>query len=121
MTTARLEAVAFFTDQAGYSYDPATETPEQGKARCGRELALAEAWLMERPHTVEWEQDDCPDRSGIEHDGPLFQCCVSVKVGAEWKRESLCGIDLGPTGNECDAYMRVVVAELALELKGGAA
>ena len=32
----------FFYENAGYSYDPKTETPEQGRIRCARDLADAE-------------------------------------------------------------------------------
>jgi hypothetical protein len=112
-------SVEFFHEQAGYSYDPKTETPEQGRRRCALALAEAELWFWNRGGQVEWEEDDCPDRSGIDHGGPLFVCTVRVRCSecGEWRTESLGGIDLGPTGNECDDYKRVVVAEMALELK----
>ena len=32
----------FFFTHAGYSYDPKTETPEQGRAKCAQRLAEAE-------------------------------------------------------------------------------
>jgi hypothetical protein len=104
--------VAFFHDDAGLCYDPATETPEEGRLRCAQELAEAERWLLRQPgHTVEWDGEPFPDRSGIDHNGPLFCCLVSVPgVG----RQSLGNIDLGPEGDLNDPYTRVVVAELAL-------
>lgn len=109
-------AVAFFHEHAGESYDHKTETPEQGRMRYAKELARAEEWLATVPHSIEWREDEHADRSGFDHEAPLFVCIVSVKVDGDWQPESMGGIDLGPTGNECDPYMRVVVAELASEL-----
>ena len=104
----------FFFENAGYSYDPKRETPQQGKLRCARQLAAAERWLSEQPgHEIEWAVDDHPDRSGIDHDGPLYGCIVTL---ASEEQASLWGIDLGPEGDLSDPYARVVVAELASEL-----
>jgi hypothetical protein len=98
--------VAFFHEHAGWCYDPATETPEEGRLRCARALAAAEKWLSRQPgHTVEWVEEPFPDYSGIDHDGSLYCCLVSVPgVG----RESLGNIDLGPDGRLSDPYTRVV-------------
>ena len=30
----------FFYDHAGWSYDPKTETPEQGRERCAKDLGI---------------------------------------------------------------------------------
>lgn len=107
-------SIAFFAEHAGFSWDPKTETPAQGAAKCAEALAKAEAWLASQPgHQIEWRQDDNDDRSGIEHDGPLFGCIVTL---ADGRSESLCGIDLGANGDLGDPYTRVVVAELASEL-----
>jgi hypothetical protein len=108
------KAVAFFLKHAGYSWDSKTETREQGRLRCAEKLARAEAWLAQQPgHQIEWNEDEHADRSGIEHDGPLYMCGVRVPdVGAR----GLFGIDLGEHGELSDPYTRVVVAELACEL-----
>jgi hypothetical protein len=103
----RADAVAFFHEQAGYSYDPATETPEQGQQRCAEALAAAEAWLMEQAgHTVEWLPD--------EDEANQWGCIVRIDPRRE---ASLWGIgfadDAEPWGQP---YARVVVAELAQEL-----
>lgn len=104
----------FFYRHAGYSYDLAKETPDQGRRRCARQLAQAERWLSRQPgHQVEWVEDDHQDRSGIDHDGPLFGCVVKLATG---EVQSLWGIDLGPEGDLANPYTRVVVAELAVEL-----
>jgi hypothetical protein len=106
--------VAFFYEHAGWSYTPSEETSEEGRRRCARELAAAEKWLSrQHGYTVEWDGEPIPDRSGIDHNGPLFCCLVCVPgVGGQ----SLGNIDLGPDGDLGDPYTRVVVAELALEL-----
>lgn len=110
-------AVRFFLEHAGWGYDPATETPEDGRHRGAVALAKAEAWLVERPgFTVKWEQDrdydpkdyDCGDMPDVG-----WSCFVSDGL----ETESLHGItfdgDGEPWGNP---YARVVVAELALDL-----
>ena len=114
--TKAQSAVAFFYENAGYCHGP-NETAEQGRKRCARRLAKAEQWLAAQPgHTIEWviDQDynprdyDCGDMPDIG-----WGCIVAI--GDD--RESLWGItfdgDGEPWGN---AYARVVVAEMALEL-----
>lgn len=109
-------AVDFFVEHAGYSYDPKTQTPEEGKLACAKALADAEAWLHSQyEYSVQWVEDRDVDRSGIDHNGPLWGCIVTV----DGRDESLWGIDLGENGAR-DPYRRVVESELAAELKGGA-
>ncbi|MDE2097386.1 MAG: hypothetical protein KGL39_09095 [Patescibacteria group bacterium] len=43
-TRRQSSAEAFFLEHAGYSYDPAVETKEQGRKRCARDLARAERY-----------------------------------------------------------------------------
>lgn len=118
-------AVAFFHEHAGSSYYPDRETEAEGRLRGAKALAAAEAWLAEQDGSTEWAADDDADRSGIDHDAPLYQCVVEVACDCDRKYcsgkrcESLSGIDLGDNGDNtyrCEDYMRVVVAELALEL-----
>jgi hypothetical protein len=120
MTTIVADVVSFFFEHAGYSYEPKQESPEQGRLRCAEDLARAEQWLQKQAgHSVEWEVDEYADRSGIEHDGSLFACLVTLPCptcGGLGKRQSLYGIDLGPDGSDEGGYRRVVEAELALEL-----
>jgi len=107
----------FFYAEAGLSYDPKKETKEQGRKRGARELAKAEAWLAAQPgHQILWEEDDYPDRSGVDHDGMLYGVVVTLSDG---RCASLYGVDLGAAEDISDPYTRVVVAELALELMGG--
>lgn len=112
------EAERFFYKHAGYSYDPATETQEEGRVRCAKELAKAEAWLTAQPgFEVEWMEDTDYDPKDYDVPMPATGWGCIVKVGE--KRESLWGItfdgDGHPSGNP---YARVVVAELASELMG---
>jgi hypothetical protein len=109
------QALQFFTDNAGYSYDPAKETPEQGKIRCARTLLHAEQWYQARDDVeFEWQYDPDIDSSFFidtpEHEAyPLWQCVMYVGDTAV---EVLGGIDLGPDHAEPE-YRRVVQAELA--------
>lgn len=48
----------FFYNHAGFSYDPKTETPEQGRARCAKLLAKAEEFAIEESIRFEWMPDD---------------------------------------------------------------
>lgn len=123
--TKMTKAEQFFYDNAGFGYDPKTETEEEGKVKCAKALAKAEAFATEQGWSVTWEQ------SGEQYgwQGETFD--VITKPG--FKGETFDGYDaalydedghfLGsiggvtfakntPTG---DPYKRVVEAELALE------
>jgi len=91
----------FFYDNAGYSFNPATETPEQGKRRCAAELAKAEQDALNEGWRCRWGRDD---------DG---EYCEMWTSGGTWLLESLSGIE-DPTPE----YRRVVEAELALQAAG---
>ena len=96
MTPAEL----FFFEHAGYSYDPKTETPEQGRTRCALRLAEAEAEADRRGWWVEWIADDA------EEGEPRW--CALLRDSSSRVLDALGGIDV------CDGpYARVVAAELA--------
>lgn len=105
--------VLFFYDHAGWSYDPKTETEQQGRRRCAASLAAAESRALDLGVRYEWTEDPHADRSGIDHQGPLWGCV------AHWNGDtiaSLGGIDLGENGSTVThPYARVIEAELALE------
>lgn len=114
-------AVAFFLEHAGWSYNPATETPEQGRLRCARSLAKAERWLSEQNgHQVKWVEDT--DYSPDDYDYPpendtpgLAWGCV-IDLDGE-RGASLWAITFEGNGEPWGKpYARVVVAELAYEL-----
>ena len=93
----------FFFANAGYSYNPETETPEQGRAKCAQRLAAAEAEADRRGWWVEWIDD------GEEDGAPRW--CALLRDSGSAVLGSLGGIDI------CDGpYARVVAAELAADV-----
>jgi hypothetical protein len=109
--------VAFFHEWAGYSWDPKKETQEQGRTLNAAALATAEAKALHLGFRYHWCNVDRgdEDRSGIDHEAPLWDCTMFDADGA--CIGSLGNIDLGenPYGNAKDPYARVVEAELAAE------
>ena len=58
MTTETLTAAAaFFAEHAGASYNPSSETLEEGRIRNAYDLADAEAFAHRNGYTFEWEDD----------------------------------------------------------------
>lgn len=115
---------AFFLARAGYSYNPAQgETREQGRRRCARALADAEARGTALGLTEEWSEDRDPDMSWMETDdytardrecAEFYGCTVRDASGEV--RASLWGIHedtRDPLGARW--YRRVVRAELFSE------
>ena len=113
MTTAILDAVGFFREHAGFGYNPATETPEQGRERCARELADAEARLKAGPYYVDHEPDDVPWDGDVPWAGPVW--IVRLWSVAGTGEPELIG-SLGSVAcDDGDPYLRVVAAQLAAE------
>lgn len=141
-TIVDTDAVAFFRKHAGFSYKP-PETPEQGRERCARELAAAEAAYRADPGAfIVWEVDDI-DSTDFDTDSeprPLWVAMLCVEVDRRdshgiqnphpgemliWDPhtlsersgtvvESLGGVDIvGPS----DSYARVVAAEVYAEFE----
>ena len=122
--TKRQAPYQFFYIHAGYSYDPATETPEQGKARDAKQLAKAERrarhagasfkWMIDSgASSADWIADN--EDGGKNREPWEVWCCVMYDEQGTIIA-SLHGIDFGrdkqPWGNP---YRRVVEAELAFE------
>ena len=108
----------FFYQNAGYSYDTKTETPEQGRIRCAKSLAEAEAVGQRLGYVFEWEFDQDPDLSWMsdeeraqEHE--VLCCRIVDPENARHSLASLCGIT-DPDRH----YSRVIEAELASEAIG---
>lgn len=110
-------AVTFFHEHAGWSYDPATQTPEQGRQQSAYRLAQAERLAVLAGADVEWSPDwDVgshrdfygPD-SAYEDREPETCENADLKVGNE-----LIG-SLGCVDDATEDYRRVVSAELAAE------
>jgi hypothetical protein len=108
----------FFYQNAGYSHNPKTETPEQGRVRCAKGLAEAEAVGQRLGYVFEWEFDQDPDLSWMsdeertqEHE--VLCCRIVDPENARHSLAFLCGIT-DPDRN----YSRVIEAELASEAIG---
>lgn len=105
----------FFYQNAGYSYDAKTETPEQGRIRCAKDLAEAETVGQRLGYEFEWDFDECPDLSWMsdeerEQEHEVLCCRVVDPENPRYSLASLCGI------TDADSnYRRVIEAELASE------
>ncbi len=112
------DAKDFFFANAGWSYNPKTETKRQGKLRTARALATAEEYAKAHGWVYEWQDDpegcsgcDCGSNGcscaiGSEHEtlGCILKDDQGNVLRSLW---SICGAT--------DDYQRVVQAELALE------
>ena len=113
--TYRETAVSFFFEHAGWSYDPATETPEQGRRRCAERLADSEAWASAMGVRFNWHEDFQIDHAA-EFDcyadgGPETCECVLATLDGE------CVGSLSCIDDATDEYRRVVEAEVASEAR----
>jgi hypothetical protein len=110
-------AYQFFLKHAGYSYDPKTEKPIDGRRRCARELASVERIARYGDYDYHWSIDPHTDSSDFDDsDEPwqLWQCCMVNSDGRIVA--SLHGIDFGRDGSPwSSSYRRVVEAELAID------
>ena len=120
--TNETEAVRFFYENGSYSYDPDTETPDQGRLRCARQYAADEAWAAE----VKVEYIEAPSDFPWDGDDPLPEGCILSDFEARvWGPAcSHCGVRKRHVANLCsvaympgDNYPRVIKAELAGELR----
>lgn len=112
------QAERFFYNHAGFSYDPKTETSEQGKVRCAKELAEAERVARNLNWEYRWSDDWSVGshqreygKGSVYENGEPDSCesCVLVDEHGEHLASLHC-ID------DADAnYRRVVEAELASE------
>lgn len=114
------DAEQFFYEHGSYSYDPLTETPEQGRERCAAELATAEAWAKAVSAEYRWYESDI-DSSDFSDEAPVWRLWdCSMHVDGECAA-SLGAIDFGRDGEPghgygiLEPYARVVQAELAAE------
>lgn len=110
------EAIMFHYDNGGYSYDPATERPEDGRARCALAAAGAEAWAREQGIEFRWSDDwhvtdhatefDCYDDGGPE----------TCELCAAYLGDTMLAC-LGCIDDASDEYRRVIEADLAAEAR----
>ena len=114
MNTAKQQAYLFFLHHAGYSYDPKTQTKQQGRAACARRLAKAERGARALGYTFEWRDDWSVGDHVKEFDCYTEQpstCETCLMLGSNGKVVRSLGCIDGATRE----YRRVIEAELALE------
>ena len=124
--------VRFFYANGGFSYNPTSETAEQGRLRGAVARAKAEDWAKSRfgddlyPEPGDlwftWEIDEeyNPDDYDVPDMSEIGWVCIlnqwDAKAGQWRPLQILCGITFGVNGYpDGDPYKRVVEAELALE------
>lgn len=117
MKTAKQQAYLFFLRHAGYSYNPETQTKQQGHAACARRLAAAERDARALGYTFDWEDDWTVGDHLKEYD-----CYTKQPSTCETciMRDSNGNVvqSLGCVDNATREYRRVIEAELALEEVG---
>lgn len=117
LTMRRVTAYQFFLTHAGYSYDPKTQTPLQGRKECAKLLAQAKRRASDAGCLFTWaigRNIDSSDWSDEEPPYSLWECLARDAEGQVFA--SLGGIDFGRDGEPWDSpYRRVVEAELATE------
>ena len=117
--TPKQAAYYFFLKHAGYSYDPKTQTPKQGRSACVRKLAKAERDARALGYTFSW-QDDWQVGNHFEEYGEAYadggpdtcESCVMYDEAGNVLQS------LGCIDNADRNYRRVIEAELALEQLG---
>lgn len=115
MKTAKQQAYLFFLRHAGYSYNPKTQTRQQGRAACARHLAAAERDARALGYTFEWEGDwTVGDHfraygEAYTNGGPATceSCLMRDSAGKVVQ-------SLGCVDNATREHRRVIEAELAL-------
>lgn len=110
------EALRFFWEHGGYNYDPATETADEGRARCALEAAGAEVWAREQGIEFRWEDDwnvgDHVAEFDCYEDGGPDTC----EMCAAYLGDTLLAC-LGCIDDASDEYRRVIEADLAMEAR----
>ena len=111
-----MQALEFFYTHSGYSYDPKTETAQQGRYRCAKAMRDAEQRALAMGARFDWDIDPDIDSSDFSDDPnpwPLWVCYAWL---GDDIAASLGGIDLGRNGEPVrDPYARVIEAQLACE------
>jgi hypothetical protein len=118
-----MSAEDFFYEHAGYSYDPATQTQEEGRRASARALARAEQYATDHGWWVTWEADPDQWDGDMPYDGPLWVALLMAEPdgpepyharGPE-TLATMGSIAIDSTDPRSEPYGRVVAAELALQ------
>lgn len=111
---ATREAVAFFREHAGLSYDPNRQTVESGRRTTAWLLAAAEHRARVHGWDVEWSSDwDVDHEREYGYTPEVCECAILRNADGEVLAS------LGCVDDADDNYRRVVEAELALEAMTG--
>lgn len=114
-----MSAEDFFYEHAGYSYDPATQTPNDGRREGAGALADAERWATDHDLTVVWERDPEPYDGDVPYDGPMWVALlVPYDGGVSDVRAAIGGVAIDSEHPDATPYGRVIAAELALQAQG---
>lgn len=109
------EAERFFFEHSGWSYKPGEETSCEGRNRCARLSAQAEAWARADGVTFRWEDDN--ELWEPEPYDTIEWCAagreVTCKACGHTEWETLAS--LGGIADATPEYRRVIEAELAYE------
>jgi len=106
----------FFYVHAGWSYGPG-ETPDEGRQRCARELAIAERKARAAGLSFDWEVDPEGTSADWSDERPEWEQYMCTAYDANGDAVAYLGaVDFGRDGSpHSDPYRRVVEAELASE------
>jgi len=117
MHTSADPAVAFFREHAGYSYDPLTETADEGREKCAAIMAAAEAWARDAGYSFDWRIDDDIDSRDFSDAQPPYRLWMCGMFDADGIMvRALGGVDFGRDGEPWgNPYRRVCEADLAVE------
>jgi hypothetical protein len=98
----------FFYDHAGFSFNPKTETEEQGKVNCAKQRVKAVKYAEDHGWNYEWhaDQNGCECEDGADHE---VEYCILFDHGTVIE-------SVGGVCNATAEYRRVVEADLALEV-----
>lgn len=106
--------VRFFYENAGASWNPETETPEEGRHRCAERLAQVEAWGARSGYCFAIQVD--PD-AGMVSDTDYDQFEVRMYSTDGELVGAIGAIDIGPDADpDWSDHVRVVKAELLSEV-----
>jgi hypothetical protein len=107
-------AIRFFYSNAGYSYDPKTETRNQGRWRCARSLAKAEQEAKQRGFEFQW-QDDWTIADHVKEFDTYTEQPSTCETCLCLDEQGNVLASLGCIDDASNAYRRVIEAELASE------
>lgn len=115
VTVSLTPAERFFYDNAGYAYDPANQTEEQGHIETARGLAHAESRFRNGPYYADVVPDDIPYDGDAPYDGPVWVVTLYRYSDGQEPDELLGSLGGVACESDSDPYIRVVTAELAGE------